>query len=76
MGNWEEEKVPPQYAVALGEVYMVQKSLDKRSVPDKVTSTSYLLLMNIGSSRMSVWMIYRYEQAEPRSKVACDELSF
>ncbi|KAK3369253.1 hypothetical protein B0T24DRAFT_681281 [Lasiosphaeria ovina] len=74
--NGEEEEVPPQYAVALGEVYMVQKSLDKRSVPNKVTSTNYFLLMNIGSSRKSVWMVYRYEQAESRSKAACDELSF
>jgi hypothetical protein len=48
----------PGYLVALGEVYMVNRSRDRGH---EVAATGFFVLMEISSYRKSLWMVYRYE---------------
>jgi hypothetical protein len=48
----------PGYLVALGEVYMVNRSRDRGH---EVAATGFFVLMEVSSRRKSLWMVYRYE---------------
>ncbi|KAK3681676.1 hypothetical protein B0T22DRAFT_472639 [Podospora appendiculata] len=63
----DNDLVPPEYFVCLGEVYKMTEDFNTPTVADQVRSTNFFVLMDIGDPAKGLWQMYRYEQYKERN---------